>query len=60
MDDRAAYVAIAVIICGLMAISLFVVLVRLIARREIEKVLKGYIAGHVLRPRNKRGQFEAR
>lgn len=57
MQDRAAYVAIAVILCGLVTASLFVSLVRMIARREIRRILKSYVAGHILRPRNKRGQF---
>ena len=35
----------------------FVSIVRAIARREINKVLKGFIVGQVLRPRNSKGQF---
>lgn len=38
---------------------LFVTLVAAICRREINKALKGYIAGHVLRPRHKNGRFRS-
>lgn len=33
---------------------------RAIARSEISRALKGYIAGHVLRPRNTKGQFRGK
>ena len=31
--------------------------VRALARSEIKNALKGYVAGQVLRPRNRKGQF---
>jgi hypothetical protein len=39
------------------AMFCFVAFVRSIARAEVNKAIKSYIVGQVLRPRNHKGQF---
>ena len=46
---------------GLIAIiSIFHFWMRSVARRESERMIRGYIVSHVLQPRNANGQFKRR
>jgi hypothetical protein len=61
MDDWRIWLPWAVLFLG-MSFGFWLVSawIRAIARAEVNKALKGYIAGHLLRPRNNKGQFRGK